>query len=166
MKSRTFFLQSIFLCLSIIRVYGQIKVDSVACSYFNGISRRYEIVDLYQITNTSDEEYLTWISLHPNEAKPTEALIREFFLKPKGDFNLMGLFNEDFYIPTCEIGYTFIKSIKPRETFSYVVKKTRVKSTFYRDRIVVISRKEVEQFLKFHIADNFLYKEPIIVLCE
>lgn len=53
------------------------------------------------------------------------------------------------------IGYSFIKNITAGKTFSYFIAKTDIKSNLYQGRIVLIKKKEVEQYLKIQIDEKY-----------
>lgn len=148
----------------------QIHIDTISVNYFNGITEKEEIIDNYQITNNSDEDYLTWVSLVPSNNSPSIKLIRDYFLKMgrNGNFNLIGLMNDNLLTreSMCEVGFTFIKNISPCETFSYFVAKNGKESRFYRERIVIIKRKEVEQYLQMQIDEIYFFKLSSIFLIE
>ena len=73
---------------------------------------------------------------------------------------------ETILLNSYNVGYSFIKRIKPGETFSYfLIKDTnKTKVTTYSDRIVLIKEKEVEDSLRFRIKDKYLYDYPYILL--
>ena len=143
------FLAFLFYAVTL-NAQNQIRIDTISVNYFNGITKKKEIIDIYQITNDSDEDYLTWVSLAPINNRTNTKLIRDYFIKTKGDYNLIGMMNDNLLTlnSMCEIGYTFLKDIPPSETFSYFVAKNRIESRFYRERIVIIKKKEVERYLK------------------
>lgn len=88
----------------------------------------------------------------------------------------------------CSIGYTFIKKIPAGGSFSYFIagtgketdnKNTMVGSTFsytqtdvekestvYNDRIVIMKRSLVEQYLRFPLKEFCFSKLPSILLIE
>lgn len=140
------FLAFLFYAVTL-NAQNQIRIDTISVNYFNGITKKKEIIDIYQITNDSDEDYLTWVSLAPINNRTNTKLIRDYFIKTKGDYNLIGMMNDNLLTlnSMCEIGYTFLKDIPPNETFSYFVAKNRIESRFYRERIVIIKKKEVER---------------------
>ena len=133
------FLAFLFYAVTL-NAQNQIRIDTISVNYFNGITKKKEIIDIYQIKNDSDEDYLTWVSLAPINNRTNTKLIRDYFIKTKGDYNLIGMMNDDLLTlnSMCEIGYTFLKDIPPSETFSYFVAKNRIESRFYRERIVII----------------------------
>ena len=137
------FLAFLFYAVTL-NAQNQIRIDTISVNYFNGITKKKEIIDIYQIKNDSDEDYLTWVSLAPINNRTNTKLIRDYFIKTKGDYNLIGMMNDDLLTlnSMCEIGYTFLKDIPPSETFSYFVAKNRIESRFYRERIVIIKKKE------------------------
>ena len=132
------FLAFLFYAVTL-NAQNQIRIDTISVNYFNGITKKKEIIDIYQIKNDSDEDYLTWVSLAPINNRTNTKLIRDYFIKTKGDYNLIGMMNDDLLTLSsmCEIGYTFLKDIPPSETFSYFVAKNRIESRFYRERIVI-----------------------------
>ena len=136
------FLAFLFYAVTL-NAQNQIRIDTISVNYFNGITKKKEIIDIYQIKNDSDEDYLTWVSLAPINNRTNTKLIRDYFIKTKGDYNLIGMMNDNLLTlnSMCEIGYTFLKDIPPSETFSYFVAKNRIESRFYRERIKILSRK-------------------------
>ena len=150
------FLAFLFYAVTL-NAQNQIRIDTISVNYFNGITKKKEIIDIYQITNDSDEDYLTWVSLAPINNRTNTKLIRDYFIKTKGDYNLIGMMNDNLLTlnSMCEIGYTFLKDIPPNETFSYFVAKNRIESRFYRERIVIIKKKEVERYLKMIIDKKY-----------
>lgn len=132
------FLAFLFYAVTL-NAQNQIRIDTISVNYFNGITKKKEIIDIYQIKNDSDEDYLTWVSLAPINNRTNTKLIRDYFIKTKGDYNLIGMMNDNLLTlnSMCEIGYTFLKDIPPSETFSYFVAKNRIESRFYRERIVI-----------------------------
>ncbi len=145
----------------------QLQIDTVSFSYFNGITEQNQTIDNYKIINNSNEEYLTWVSLVPTSNKSNVELIRDFFKKRKGDFNLIEMINENLLNDkSISIGYSFIKNILSGDTFSYFIAKTNTNSTFYQDRIVVIKKKEVEQYLNMQIERKYYFPLTSIFLTE
>jgi len=145
----------------------QIHIDTVSFSYYNGITEQPQTIDNYQITNNSGEDYLTWVSLVPTNDKSNIELIRDFFKKRKGDFSLIEMIYENLLDEQpISIGYSFIKNILAGETFSYYTAKTDTNSTLYQDKIVVIKRKEVEQYLKMQIEKKYFFQLSSIFLTE
>jgi hypothetical protein len=165
MKTIISILFSAFLLFNL-NAQCKLKIDTVSFGYFNGLTKQVQKIDNYKITNNSKEEYLTWVSLVPIGNKSNIALIRDFFIKIKGDFNLIGMINENLLNDNlmCEIGYTFIKNILPGEAFSYIIAKTDSNSTFYQDRIVIIKKKEVEMYLNMQIKKKYFSPLNSIVL--
>jgi len=161
------FLAFLFYAVTL-NAQNQIRIDTISVNYFNGITKKKEIIDIYQIKNDSDEDYLTWVSLAPINNRTNTKLIRDYFIKTKGDYNLIGMMNDDLLTlnSMCEIGYTFLKDIPPNETFSYFVAKNRIESRFYRERIVIIKKKEVERYLKMIIDKKYFYQLSDIFLIE
>ena len=62
------------------------------------------------------------------------------------------------------VGYSFIKNIKPKETFSYDIIKITPNSDTYNNRIVILRRDEVERYLRISIDNKYLFQFPGIIL--
>ena len=168
MKIKVSILFLTFLFYTITNAQCQIHIDTISVNYFNGITEKIERIDIYQITNNSDEDYLTWVSLVPINNRTNIGLIRDYFIKIKGDFNLIGMMNGDLFTSEsmCEIGYTFMKNISPCETFSYFIAKNGIESSLYQGRIVLIKKKEVEQYLKMKIDKKYFFELSSVFLTE
>ena len=117
------FLAFLFYAVTL-NAQNQIRIDTISVNYFNGITKKKEIIDIYQIKNDSDEDYLTWVSLAPINNRTNTKLIRDYFIKTKGE------------------------------------------SRFYRERIVIIKKKEVERYLKMIIDKKYFYQLSDIFLIE
>lgn len=161
------FLSTFLFCIMGLNGQCQIHIDTVSFHYYNGITAQAQIIDNYQITNNSNEDYITWVSLVPAINKSNIELIRDFFKNRKGDFNLIEMIYENLLDEQpINIGYSFIKNIAIGETFSYFIVKTDTNSTFYQERIVVVKRKEVEEYLKMEIQKKYFYQLSSIFLTE
>ncbi|NCC99670.1 MAG: hypothetical protein EOL95_08240 [Bacteroidia bacterium] len=161
------FLVTFLFCSTDLNAQCQIHIDTISFCYFNGITKQSQIIDNYQITNNSTEDYLTWVSLVPKNDKSNIELTHDFFKKGKGDFNLIEAMYENLLDGRpIIIGYSFIKNITVGETFSYFIAKTETKSNFYQRRIVLIKKKEVEQYLRMQIDEKYFFKLPSIFLTE
>lgn len=158
----------VFVFLTVnIDANSQIKIDTFSYSYYNGITQQYQIIDNYKISNNSNEDYYTWVSLLPAINKSNTELIHEFFKKKKGDFSFVEMIYDNLLNDQpINLGYSFIKNIVAGETFSYFIAKTDLDSLVYQDRIVVISKKEVEQYLKMQIDEKYYYQLSNIFLTE
>jgi hypothetical protein len=161
------FLLTLLMVVTACDPQRQIHIDTTEVSYFNGITGKNEIMESYRITNNSDEDYFTWVSLEPINERTNTELIHDYFKKRKGDFSFLEAMFENLLDeqPTV-IGYSFIKNINPGETFHYFIAKNEKSSVFYRERIVLIKRKEVEQYLRMQIDDKYFYESSSIILTE
>jgi hypothetical protein len=160
-------LLTLMLFITACNAQGQIQIDTAEVSYYNGIIDKNVIIEDFRITNNSSEEYLTWVSLEPINDRPNTELVHDYFKKRKGDFSLIEAMFENLLDeqPTT-IGYSFIKNINPGETFHYYIAKNDKSSVFYRERIVLIKRKEIEQYLRIQLDDKYFYKSSSIILTE
>lgn len=144
-----------------------IHIDTTSFCYFNGITERNQTIDNYQITNNSKEDYLTWVSLTPINNRTNVELMHDFFKQRKGDFSLIEMMNENLlHQQPISIGYSFIKNISIGETFSYFIARADTKSSLYQGRIVLIKKKEVEQYLKMQIDKKYFFELSSIFLTE
>ena len=136
-----------FLFFAEARSQDAIRIDTVSYSYYNTVFNGYTHVKSYQITNMSDKEYLTWVSDTPTEGKSASVLVHDYFRKRKNDFSYIQWMHEEDSgrpISNWTIGTSFLKRIKPNEDFSYIIVKNNDSLVMYDERIVVISRDEVE----------------------
>ncbi len=167
MKTIFSFFSILMLCILDLNAQNQLQIDTVSYCYFNGLTEQRQKIDTYKITNNSNDEYLTWVSIVPVNHKSHQELIRDYFIRQKGDFNLIGMMNDDLLNDkTINIGYSFIKNVLSGEIFSYIIAKTSSNSTFYQDRIVIIKKKEVEQYLDMQIEKKYLSPLKSIFLIE
>lgn len=159
---------SVFLSFIVdINAQCQMQTDTISFRYYNGITLQIQILDNFQITNNTNEEYLTWVSLSPVNNKSNIELIRDYFLNRRGDFNLLEMVYEKLLNEQqISVGYSFVKNIAVGETFSYFIAKSDSSSTYYQDRIVVMKRSEVEQYLRDNLEKFCLFKYDSIVLVE
>lgn len=144
-----------------------ISIDTISVNYFNGITEKKEIIDNYHIINNSGEDYLTWVSLLPINNRTNIELIHDYFKKRKGDFNLIEMMYENLLDnKPINIGYSFIKNITAGTAFSYFIVKNETASNFYRERIVIIKKKEVEWYLRMTIDKKYFCQLSNIFLIE
>lgn len=156
-----------FLLFANMKAIGQIKVDTTNSCYFNDFLKETQIVEDITITNNSEEEYLTWIARFPSADKSNSFLVNRFFFSRIGDFRLFDLMYDNIYYEIkFNIPHTFIKKIPQGESFTYVIMKENEKTDFYSKRIVIISRKEVEDYLGQAIREEFFFPMSRICLSE
>ena len=161
------FIGAFLFCSADLHAQSYVLIDTLSLCYSNGITYQTNTINSYRITNNTNEEYLTWVSLAPTNSKSKIGLIRDFFLARKGDFSFMEMMYEKLLCDqSISIGYSFIKKIAIGETFSYFITKSNPFSMFYQDRIVVIRRREVEQYLRVNIDDSCFFQPDFIVLTE
>lgn len=154
-------------CATNLNAQRQIQIDTLSFCYFNGITGQTQTISKYQITNKSNEDYLTWISLLSINKKSNSELVHDFFKKKKGDFSFIEMMFEDLSDEhLMNAGYSFIKKIAPGKTFSYFIAQTDRKSKFYQERIVLMKKREVEQYLRIQIDEKYFFKLPSIFLVE
>ena len=163
MKTMVYIFFSFFMfCAMNLNAQSPIEIDTVSLRYVNGFTNQHEIVDEYRMTNHSNEEYITWVSLEPTS---NIELVHDFFKKIKGDFSYIQAMYEELLDNRPSItGYSFIKKIAPGETFTYFIVKTDPESNFYSERIVLMKGSEVEQYLRLQIEEKYFFKPSSIVL--
>ena len=156
MKTMVYIFFSFFMfCAMNLNAQSPIEIDTVSLRYVNGFTNQHEIVDEYRMTNHSNEEYITWVSLEPTNDKSNIELVHDFFKKIKGDFSYIQAMYEELLDNRPSItGYSFIKKIAPGETFTYFIVKTDPESNFYSERIVLMKGSEVEQYLRLQIEEK------------
>ncbi len=168
MKTMIYIIFSIFLfCAINLNAQCQIRIDTISFCYFNGITEQTQTIDKYQIKNNSNEEYLTWVSLIPTNNKSNIELMHDFFKRKKSDFSLIEMMYENLLDKQpISIGYSFIKNITVGKTFSYFIAKTDTEANRYQGRIVLMKKREVEQYLKTQIDEKYFFKLSSILLIQ
>ena len=166
MKTMVYIFFSFFMfCVMNLNAQSPIEIDTVSLRYVNGFTCQPEIVDEYRMTNHSNEEYITWVSLEPTNDKSNIELVHDFFKKIKCDFSYIQAMYEELLDNRPSItGYSFIKKIVPSETFTYFIVKTDPESNFYSERIVLMKESELTQFLKTQLEERYFFKPSNIVL--
>ena len=131
--------------------------------YMNGAEVRQR---LYIIHNTSQNSYYTWVNYDDTLKGDTTKIVSRYFFSLHNDFSLFALLTEDIvftevFEPT--VGITFLKKIKPGETFTYI---TETDVDLSRN-IVYLKETEVESIIgcsRFMNEDVILYKEDSIAI--
>lgn len=115
MKTMVYVFFSFFMfCAMNLNAQSPIEIDTVSLRYVNGFTNQHEIVDEYRMTNHSNEEYITWVSLEPTNDKSNIELVHDFFKKIKGDFSYIQAMYEELLDNRPSItGYSFIKKLHP-----------------------------------------------------
>ena len=139
-------------------------VDTIIANrYYNAFIKDCQIVEEYRISNNSSEEYVTWISQDAISGKTPKELVHDYFQKVKGDFNLVSLFCENLLDDKqMSIGYTFMKIIRPNESFSYFLFNDNM--SFYKDRIVVLEKKVVERQTRMKLNYEYSYGNHLLII--
>lgn len=154
---------SISASLNLIAQCNGIVDTIIANRYYNAFIKDCQIVEEYRISNNSSEEYVTWISKDAISGKTPKELIHDYFQKIKGDFNLVSLFYENLLDnKQVTIGHTFMKIIKPNESFSYFLCNDN--ASFYKDRIVVLKKKVVERQIRMKLNYEYSYGNHLLII--
>lgn len=132
-------------------------------TYHNSFTNKSITVGNYRIINNTSDEYVTWISPNSVEGMLPSVLIHDYFQQVRGDFNLVFLLREKLIdTDSLSVGISFMKIIKPKESFSYyLINDTQ---SFYKDRIVVLKKEEVERQIRKELSYDVTYKDPFIVI--
>lgn len=158
---------SIICCCVNNEVNGQIKIDSITKCYYNSFIERNQFIEEITITNNSEQDYLTWISMSPTGNQSNSFLINRFFFSKHGDFRVFDLMYDNMnYKVQYHIPDIFIKKIPKGESFCYIIIKETKESDFYDKRITIISKNEVEDHIKIPIREDFYYPWSSICLSD
>ncbi len=148
--------------------WSQILIDTTTYKYKDEFNGNERCIENYKIINNTNEDYLTWISLKSIAGKPEQWIIHRFLKNQIGDYNLMfmiynGLLSQQY---TNRIGTTFMKNIRPHKSFVYVIIKNKKNSLFYENRVAIVKRKSVEEYLQKKLDDNVFSPMDCIPLIE
>ncbi|MCQ2375115.1 MAG: hypothetical protein MJ069_04355 [Salinivirgaceae bacterium] len=155
----------LILTFDIAPLYGQIQIDTIIVKYYNVFTEKEETICNYQLTNGTNDDYLTWVSLDPKSGKSNKDLVYDYFKKAKGDYSYINLMFEGILdtLPLC-IGTTFVKQLKSGEKFSYLVTMRNAELEMYSERIVVMRKKEIKKYLRVDIDEKYLFQGANILL--
>ena len=165
MKKFKFIIMMMFSLILCTAAYSQ-EETAIKTSTYEYRDEQSRAVRIYcvEIDNMSADDYVTWISSTPVDDLSDEQLIRSYFFERRGDFSLASLIYECIDIPEpVAIGIDFIKSVGSGGMFTYYVSDIS-KVNYYRERIVLLKRKTVEDVVKIKIPNNYLWLGNSIVL--
>lgn len=147
---------------------AQIAVDTCSLHFFDEFTDSHVNIKSYKITNNTEIDYVTFVSCDFTNTTPNTEAIHRFFNKRIGDFSLSFLNYENLLSSafTNRIGTTFLKKIKPKETFEYLITKKESDSDFYEKRVFVIPLKEIEDYLQLKIPEECFSSIDILPLSE
>lgn len=142
-----------FLC---VRSMGQISIDTCTCVFFDEFINTYSYISSYKITNNTKEDYITWVSCKCTNYITNEEAIRCYFENRIEDYSLSFLLYENLLNSsmTNRIGTSFMKRIKPQESFEYLIQKKNSSPCYFENHIFVISLKEIEKYLHKGIPEE------------
>jgi hypothetical protein len=121
------------------------------------------------ITNTSDSNYIFWISEVKKNTLSQLDLIDEHFLKRKGDLNLIelgtGKFTSNTKLPSSQFAI-FTKIIKPKNDFKFSIHSTSlnadsIKSNIERlieNQVILLPTSVTDSLFVIKSLDMILYK--------
>ena len=113
MKTMVYIFFSFFMfCAMNLNAQSPIEIDTVSLRYVNGFTNQHEIVDEYRMTNHSNEEYITWVSLEPTNDKSNIELVHDFFKKIKGDFSYIQAMYEEL-LDNLSLDIRLLKKLHP-----------------------------------------------------
>lgn len=141
-----------------------IKMDIESYHYIN--STNGEIINIieYQMTNQSDEPYFTWLDFN-NHNEKGKRKIHRYFYAHHGDLNLATLMTDNVMQTSREviIGKTFIKRLKPGESFKYIVVNKKDNDDFSKN-IIAEKVSYVSKIIGFSIPESFEYNKTELVV--
>lgn len=151
-----------FPCLSICS--QEIIKDTLYCDYSDLNGEKY-YVETIRLTNYSQKDYLTWVNPYIITGISEDKIIRDYFRKSRGDLSFMHIMTDNVILKKQTIGSTFLKCIKSKETFEYIIIKKTHSTSNYRDRIFVVDRQHVEDYL-IKIKEEYLFNQNEIILLD
>ncbi len=135
---------------------GQIAIDTCSHFFYDEFANTNINIKSYKITNNTDEDYVTWVSNSYTNSISNEDAIQRYFRKRIGDFSLLTILYECELTSslTNRIGSTFIKKIRTKETFEYLIIKKNIQSDYYEKRIFIVPQKKIDKFLQTTIPEE------------
>ncbi len=160
------------LYLNLIPLHPQDSVELRRLSTSYNIAEKEIVLQEYRITNNSSQCYYTWLdSNQGKDSKDSSVWLKRYLFAPKGDFSFASLMFDNVVFEGSfkpELGFSFMKRIKPGESFSYILySSTRdslhSKSSF--DSLINIeSESLINSLLPGGIPEEFLYQNEQIIL--
>ena len=130
-----------------------ISIKEVNYEYYHYYSTAKTYVWNFVITNNSNENYLTWINNNDNVmGYDEEAQIKNFFFAERPP--LFFLWGDGEYSEKI-LGQTFLKILKPGESFSYNVVQNVRKEPSIKKKISIAKESIVQIYTRFKISDCF-----------
>lgn len=154
------FLATMFVC-------GQphISIDATDYTCYSGLSETSYTIEEISITNDSKgTNYYIWIDNVPTKNMEDSKKIWSYFKRRKNDFSLQQIMSEINIVKDTDvnIGFDFLKLLRPHETF-YIIVKTTDKKSAVLDYISVIDCNTVEKRVGT-IPEHFLFKSSVLVV--
>lgn len=141
-----------------------IKMNIESYHYIKSTNGETITIVEYQLTNRSDEPYFTWIDFN-NHNEKRDKKIHRYFYAPHGDLNLATLMTDNVIRTSREviIGATFIKRLKPGESFKYIVVNEKDNDDFSKN-IIVEKVSYVSKTIGFNVPESFEYDNTELVV--
>lgn len=137
--------------------------DCITTSYFNRdiFSRCISIT----IENTYSCDSYFWIGREPKGDPSEKNLTYKYFMEhpSSSPMSLKEIIAKGHHCEQ-EIGYTFLKLLKPNATFTLVVPDDESNREFFTKRFIIVPAETVHGILGQRIPQNYLYSEDLIVL--
>lgn len=139
--------------------------NCVTASYYNKdvISRCISMT----IENKSESDAYFWIGREPRKDLAETDLAHKYFAEHPLSYSisLKEIISGD---RNCEqeVGYTFLKHLKPNASFTIVVPDDGISREFYTNRLVIVSAETVHEILSQRVPQKYLYNENLIVLTK
>lgn len=130
-------------------------------------------VKIYSIRNKGIEPYVLWFTYdYSDQGNNITKLLHNYFFRYRSFVkNSMSLFNilngtviYDNSRPVIDVGGMSLKILNPDTSFLIAVIYNTDLTCSYTDKMVFVSKQDVETFLQMPIPDNFVFKEDLLVI--
>lgn len=126
-----------------------------------------------EIRNVSNNDILLWIDKENNKNLSLNEIIKNHFIKIKGDFSLFQVAIEaggtlDFI--AFELFSSFVKILNPETVFKIIIPYedelmlSEIKSNNIKDLIITVEEKDVEKYFKIAMFRNINYNSDVLYI--
>lgn len=119
------------------------------------------------VKNRTDENCYFWIAREPKQNSSLKELVNNYFLERPSEKQepFITIITDDLSYEL-EIGYNFIKQMRPQEEFNLILPNDKEYQKFYTDRFILIPTETVENILKQRIPPKYMSEDDVLFLTK
>lgn len=131
------------------------------------------VLQEYRVINNSCQCYFTWLDVKQGKYYSNDSSVRlkSYLFAPRGDFSFASLMFDNVVFDgefKPELGFSFMKRIKPGESFSYILyystRDSLYSKTSFDSLINIESESLINSLLPNGFPEEFLYRNNSIII--